>query len=96
MAGMGLGPGQGQGDRPEERPGARFYDTQVKADPKGGKAVVVGVVRGPNVAGDARVEIQEEIEAFKTNTGDPLTGKRLPKAQEDHVLEYMNSVRRPE
>ena len=93
MFGMGLGQGRGKGDRPEEETNTSFYETKVKADPSRGKAVIVGQVRGPNVAGDARVEIQEQIEAFQSNDGDPLTGQRLPKSQRDHVQEYFRAIK---
>ena len=82
---------QGRGARPEEETDTGVYDSKVGADPKGGKAVVVGHVPGPNRAGDAKVEIKEQFEAFKSNEGDPLTGKRLPKAQREHVRQYISS-----
>ena len=93
IPGFGMGPGQG--DRPEEKTNTGFYNSKVKSNTARGKAVIVGEVRGPNVSGETRVEIHQEIEAFHSGEGDPLTGKRLPKAQRDHVLEYMNSVRNP-
>ena len=92
-AGIGMGKGRGKGDRPEDETDTGFYDSKAKADPARGQAVVVGEVRGPNTAGDARVEIQQQIEAFTRSGGDPLTGKRLPKAQLDHVQEYFKALK---
>ncbi|MCH2130108.1 MAG: hypothetical protein MK179_13240 [Pirellulaceae bacterium] len=93
IPGEGLGEGRGQGDRPEESSNTSFYDTRVKADSSLGKAVVIGDVGGPNKAGDTRVAIQEQIEAFSRSDGDPLLGKQLPKAQRDHVQEYFGSLK---
>ena len=93
IPGAGLGEGRGQGDRPEESSNTSFYDTRVKADSSLGKAVVIGDVGGPNKAGDTRVAIQEQIEAFSRSDGDPLLGKQLPKAQRDHVQEYFGSLK---
>ena len=90
--GMGMGEGQGKGDRPEEQTDAKFYDSKVKTDPKGGKAVITGEVRGRNIVGDTQIEIKEQFEAFKGSQGDSLTNKRLPKARQDHVREYISSM----
>lgn len=91
--GSGLNKGRGQGERPEEETNTGFYDTKVKTNPSRGQAVVVGQVRGSNTAGDAQLEIQEEMDQFSQSTGDPLTGKRLPKAQRDHVQEYLKALK---
>ena len=94
--GMGMREGQGRGPRPEQRTDVGTYDSKVKSNSKRGKAVIVGEVAGPNKAGDTKVLIQEQLEEFKSSEGDPLTGKRLPKAQRDHVREYISSVQQPE
>ena len=92
--GIGMGEGQGQGPRPEQETGTGFYDTQVRAKPKRGMAVKVGDAPGPNVSGQAREEIKEQISSLKQGTAaDPLTGKRLPKAKRNHVQQYLDSFR---
>jgi len=91
--GFGMGEGRGKGGRPEEESKTGFYDTRVKTDPARGQAVVIGELGGPNKAGKTRVEIQEQIDAFSRSDGDPLTGKRLPKNQRDHVQEYFGSLK---
>jgi len=79
------------GPRPEEETNTGFYDSKVQAGPLGGKAVAVGEVSGPNRAGDTKIEIKKQFESFKSKQGDPLIGKRLPKAHREHVREYISS-----
>ena len=88
--GVGMGEGQGRGPRPEEENETKFYGTKVRAHPKGGKGVIVGETRGPNVAGEAREQIIAEIGKARRDDADPLTGKRLPKAQREHIKQYFN------
>ena len=64
-----------------------------KQSPSRGQAVVVGQVRGSNTAGETQLEIQQEMEQFSQSAGDPLTGKRLPKTQRDHVQEYLQALK---
>ncbi len=96
MPGMGMGEGQGRGDRPEEETGAKFYDSKVQAKPRSGKMVVIGQVRGPNAAGQAREAIKEALEAATSEDDDPLTGVRLPRAQREQVQQYFDAVRKGE
>ena len=91
--GVGMGEGQGKGERPEEENPTKSYDSKIGADPQRGKAVIVGEVRGPNVAGDAREEIKSEITASKQSNADPITGKRLPRSEREHAQEYFDSFR---
>ena len=88
-----MGEGQGKGERPEEETPTKSYDSKVGADPQRGKAVIVGEVRGPNVAGDAREEIKSEITASKQSNADPITGKKLPRSEREHAQEYFDSFR---
>jgi hypothetical protein len=91
--GMGMGEGKGRGDRPEEETATDFYDSQFKAKPGKGKAVVIGTATGPNKAGQAIEEVKAEIEAATRSDDDPLTGVRLPKAQRDLTKEYFDKFR---
>ena len=94
--GGGMGEGQGKGGRPEEKNAIKFFESRVRGDPEGGKAVIVGEVRGPNVGGQVREQIKSEIQASKSEDADPLTGVRLPKAQREHAREYFDSFREGE
>ena len=93
MPGMGLGDGQGQGDRPEEETGTDFYDSQVRAKPGKGKAVVIGSANGKNRKGLVLEEIKAEIATVTESNDDPLTGVRLPKRQRDLTKDYFERLR---
>lgn len=92
--GQGLGEGHGQGDRSDEETDNMFYDSRVRAKPGKGRTIVSGVVRGPNVAGDAREQIYAAINEALDSSEDPLTGVRLPKAQRQQVQQYFEAFRR--
>jgi len=96
ISGLGLGEGQGVGDRPEEQTDTDFYESQVRGKPGRGKAVVVGTVGGPNQSGDALQEIRSAIESSKSDTADPLTGQRLPRAHRESVQQYFDAFRQGE
>ena len=90
--GDGLGKGKGQGDRPEKKTDTAFYDSQVKQNVGKGAAAVVDMVEGPNVKGNVREQIQEQMEAAKRGEGDPLTGRRMPRKHGEHAKEYFESM----
>jgi hypothetical protein len=91
--GEGLGQGRGKGDRPEAETATDFYDSQVRAKPGKGKAVVTGTATGPNKAGEAIEELKSEIEAARRSDDDPLTGVRLPKSQRELTKQYFDKFR---
>lgn len=93
MAGFGMSDGQGRGDRPEERTDANFYDSKVRAEPRRGKMVIVGSVRGENKPGDAREAIKEAMEAASSAEENPLTNLRLPRVQREQAQQYFDAVR---
>ncbi len=89
--GRGMGEGNGRGDRPESETDKNFYDSRVRAQVRKGKAVTSGFANGENLAGDARVEIQDAIEASSTDASDPLSKVNLPKTHREHAREYFES-----
>ncbi len=91
--GMGLGEGQGFGDRPEAETDSNFYNSRVRGEVRRGKAVVVGTAGGRNVAGQSQEEIKDFLQQASLDDADPLTGQRLPKAQRNHARQYFDSVR---
>jgi len=91
--GNGLGEGQGQGERPEEENDTGAYDSQVRADPKGGKAVIVDYVDGKNRAGRTLVDIKETMESDSSLNSDALTEVRLSKDHQQNAQEYFDMVR---
>ncbi len=93
MAGMGLGDGQGRGDRPEERTDTSSYDSQVRDKPRAGEAVRVGEADGPNIAGASRVEDAAPLSFSVAEDADPLADQRLPRAQRDHAKQYFEAIR---
>ena len=69
--GDGLGRGRGKGARPERKTDTRFYDSQVKQKVGQGSAAVVDMVNGPNVKGDVRQQIQEQVDSTRRGATDP-------------------------
>jgi hypothetical protein len=88
-----MGEGRGQGDRPEEQTKTGTYDSQVRAKPGAGKAVVSGIAAGPNKSGQALEEIKVEIDSARSLEDDPLTGQRLPKSQRELARQYFDAFR---
>lgn len=91
--GAGLGRGRGMGARPEAETDSRFYESRVRTRPGAGRAVIVGSVRGPNVAGEAREEIKSAIERSAREEADPLVGQRLPRAEREQAKQYFDAFR---
>ena len=91
--GKGLGQGNGEGDRPEEKTGVGFYDTKTQQKVGRGGATVAGRTEGPNVKGNVRQEIQAQLQAARAQATDPLTGQRMPRQQRQHAAEYFNRFR---
>ena len=94
--GLGMGGGRGVSDRPETETDTDFHESDVRGQPGFGKAVVVGMVSGPNQSGDAWEEIHSAIESSKSDTADPLTGQRLPRAHRESVRQYFDAFRQTE
>jgi len=94
--GKGMGEGQGVGARPEEEDETGFYKSRVRADPGPGKGIIVGQVRGPNVAGKAREEIKSVITSARRESARPISGQRLPRAQREQTQQYFDTFREGE
>ena len=89
----GLGSGQGFGPRPEEETDTSAYDSQVRQRTGRGRAVITGLVEGPNVKGQVIEQIQAEVRAGPHRDSDPLADRRLPRAQREHAQEFFDSFR---
>jgi hypothetical protein len=94
---LGDGPGgrgRGAGARPERKTDTRMYDSRVKQRIGAGSAEVVDMVDGPNVKGDVRQQIQDQVnKASARGATDPLTGRRMPKKHGEHAKEYFDGLR---
>jgi rubrerythrin len=91
--GDGMGKGQGFGARPEADGQTSAYDSQVRQKIGPGVADVTGEVYGPNAKGKAQQEIQQELNAVRQGTADPLTDQQIPRSLRDHAEEYFNRFR---
>ncbi len=91
--GMGMGKGRGKGPRPDEENATNFRDSQVRDQPKNGRAVITGEAHGPNVKGQVQEQIKDAMSAQARAQADPLTTQRLPRTQREHAEEYFNSLR---
>ncbi len=93
IPGMGLGEGQGAGDRPEEEDQVDFFDSRVRDQMKLGETVYGGKVGGENRKGVTQVEIQDAVLSSMTEEPEPLDDTPLPKLQRDHSRDYFNTLR---
>jgi hypothetical protein len=91
--GMGMGEGRGRGDRPEEQTDTGAYNSQVNAQPRGGRAVATGTLAGPNVSGDVRQDIKEAVSSARSSGADPLEGVHLPPEQREITRQYFDRFR---
>lgn len=91
--GNGLGKGSGFGDRPESETETNTYQTQVRGELSGGKAVIAGVADGPNRKGISREELKQAIEESLRSQGSPTENQVLPKAEREHAMQYFNQLR---
>jgi hypothetical protein len=93
---LGDGPGgrgRGEGARPERKTDTRFYDSQAKQKVGQGAAAVVDTVEGPNVRGDVRQQIQQQVESTQRGATDPLSGRRMPRKRGEQAKEYFDDLR---
>ena len=86
--GRGLGEGQGQGDRPEQKTDTSFYETQVRGKVQPGEAVRTGSAGGANRAGRSLEEVKDQIRSSLDQDPEPLTDVRLPRNEREQVKEY--------
>ena len=87
------GQGKAEGQRPEQKTGFKFFESNVKQKLDKGSAVTAGETDGPNVRGQVQQKIEAEIESAKHDAADPLTGQRLPRSQREHAKEYFDALR---
>jgi len=92
-AGRGLGKGHGSGPRPESETETNAYHSRVQQKPRGGRAVITGLVDGPNAKGRVLDAIEAEVHHGTARPAEALTDRRLPKAQREHAEEFFNSFR---
>lgn len=91
--GKGMGKGNGSGDRPEEENDTNFYDSQVRTQPKQGKAVMSGPAGGENRKGVTRQSVQDAVLEAITEESDPLENQALPRSERQHAEQYFNKLR---
>jgi hypothetical protein len=96
MPAVGLGKGQGVGERPEAKTKTSSYDSHVKQKVGQGTARVVDLVDGPNIKGNVESQIQEEFDSTRRGSPDPSSGRQIPKKLSQHAREYFDNLREGE
>jgi hypothetical protein len=96
--GKGLGKGRGKGERPEEETDTKFYQSQVKGDPRKGESVRIGDAEGANAKGKPSLEVvREEIESgLKSKEPDATDDTALSRELKKHAKEYFEKFRKGE
>jgi hypothetical protein len=93
LPGVGFGPGQGETQRPGARTETASYESRVRQRVGKGAALVVGAVEGPNVQGNVQQQIQQQFDAVRQGSTDPLSGQRIPRKHRQHAQEYFDRLR---
>jgi len=89
----GGGRGRGAGDRPEAADDTSTYKTKTAQQIQKGKAVFQGFAEpGKAVKGEARIDVQAELEAATAGAADALSNQRIPKGVERHVRSYYDRL----
>ncbi|WP_240906937.1 hypothetical protein [Paludisphaera rhizosphaerae] len=89
----GSGRGRGAGDRPEAADDTSTYKTKTAQQIQKGKAIFQGFGEpGKAVKGEARIDIQAELEAGSGGAADALSNQRIPKSVEKHVKSYYDQL----
>jgi hypothetical protein len=91
--GMGMGQGVGFGPRPEERNKTNMRDSMVKQNTGRGAAVIAGEAEGPNMRGNVREELKQEMTSQGSEPADPQVIEQLPKSQRENAEDYFNRLR---
>ena len=92
----GGGRGRGAGDRPEAADDTATFKTKTDQQIQKGKAIFQGFGEpGKAVKGDARIDIQEELDAGTAGAADALSNQRIPKSVEKHVRSYYDQINKP-
>jgi hypothetical protein len=87
------GRGRGAGDRPEAADDTSTYKTKTAQQIQKGKAIFQGFGEpGKAVKGEARIDIQAELEAASGGAADALSNQRIPKSVEKHVQSYYDQL----
>ena len=93
-AGTGRGPGAGAGLRPERDSDGTFVDSQVASERRGGPAVLTDETDGPQVPGEARLQVQTAVESFSLRAASPIHEARIPPSHRDHARQYFDALRK--
>jgi hypothetical protein len=91
--GRGMGEGIGFGPRPEERNKTGMRDSQVKQNTRRGAAVIAGEADGPNMRGNVREAIKQEMAAQGSEPADPQVIEQLPKSHRENAKDYFDRLR---
>jgi hypothetical protein len=91
--GSGIGKERGAAVPPEPNINASFFDSRVPQTVGNGPLRVTGLTGGPNLKNQAEAEIRNEAATVEHGSTDPLSGRRLPRKQSEHVREYFDSFR---
>ena len=90
------GRGRGAGDRAEAADDTATFKTKTDQQIQKGKAIFQGFGEpGKAVKGEARIDIQAELEAGSAGAADALSNQRIPKSVEKHVRAYYDQLNKP-
>ncbi len=91
--GQGMGQGQGSGPRPDEKNPTSMRDTRVRQKPGAGSSTFSGFVKGPNIKGDVRQSLKQELTADDIAPAEALDDAHMPRSRREHAQEYFEKLR---
>lgn len=92
--GMGLGKGNGRGDRPENEVDTKEYLSKASVKTQAGESVRTGVAGGENLKNQTLQEAKAELKAAVDQDADALEEVNLPREQKNHVKDYFQKFRK--
>lgn len=86
-------PGRGPGNHDDSQADTNTYDSQVRGEPKSGRAIIAGPAGGANRKGETREAIQSAVVEALAEESDPLTNQPLPRNEREHAQQYFDRLR---
>lgn len=86
-------PGRGPGNHDDSQADTNTYDSQVRGEPKTGRAIIAGPAGGANRKGEVREEVQNAVVEALAEESDPLTNQPLPRNEREHAQQYFDRLR---
>ncbi|WP_164100771.1 coiled-coil domain-containing protein [Candidatus Laterigemmans baculatus] len=86
-------PGRGPANQDDSQADTNSYESQVRGEPKSGRAIIAGPAGGANRKGQTREDVQTAVVEALSEESDPLTNEPLPRDEREHAQQYFDRLR---